>query len=163
VFFHFLQQQHKIALEYNLDKHEYNRNELIEIRLPLHMPYYADQAGFERVNGAITVQGVPYKYVLRKVENGELVLLCLEDGQRTNIDHAKNEFGSFSAAQPVAGKQHSLMVKKSVSATEYEEAAGKQLSVLYFPFAPVHTRHEPALLSKGFWDFADKPPCTFLS
>lgn len=75
-----------------LDKEAYNEQDLISIKVPLSLPYQTDWKDFERVDGEISISGQVYKYVKRKVVNGELVLMCLPDHNKTKLETAKDEF-----------------------------------------------------------------------
>jgi hypothetical protein len=79
-------------LESQLDQHQYNEASLIEIRVPLNMPYQNISSSFERYDGQIEYKGIHYKYVKRKVANGELVLLCLPNENRMKLQNARDEF-----------------------------------------------------------------------
>ena len=56
------------------------------------MPYQTVQSDWERVNGEIAFNGKTYKYVKRKITNGEVVLMCLPDVNKMRIQSAKNDF-----------------------------------------------------------------------
>lgn len=81
------------ALETRIDNNDYDESSLIEIRVPLNVPYLSDNtAAFERYNGELELDGVHYKYVKRKIENGELVLLCLPNKSKTELQNSREEF-----------------------------------------------------------------------
>ncbi|THU41581.1 hypothetical protein FAM09_05650 [Niastella caeni] len=88
----YLQDRADIQLESQLDQDQYNEASLIEIRVPLNMPYQNISSDFERYDGEITFNGIHYKYVKRKVANGELVLLCLPNENRMRLQNARDEF-----------------------------------------------------------------------
>jgi hypothetical protein len=88
----YLQHRADTQLEVQLDQHQYNEASLIEIRVPLNMPYQTISSNFERYDGEIEYKGIHYKYVMRKVANGELVLLCLPNENRMKLQNARNEF-----------------------------------------------------------------------
>jgi hypothetical protein len=75
-----------------LDKGNYNEADFVTIRIPLSLPYQIDRSDFERVDGEINLQGKIYKYVKRKVEHGDLVLLCLPDYNKMEIQNNQQEF-----------------------------------------------------------------------
>jgi len=79
-------------LEAQLDQHQYNESSLIEIRVPLNMPYQTASSGFERYDGEIEYNGIHYKYVKRKIEDGQLVLLCLPNETKMRLQSARDEF-----------------------------------------------------------------------
>ncbi len=92
MWFNYAQQQSDIQLEASLDNNQYNYTELITIKVPLSMPYQTVQSDWDRVNGEIKVDGKIYKYVKRKIVDGEMVLLCLPDHNKMRIQSAKDDF-----------------------------------------------------------------------
>lgn len=86
--------QHKAdrQLEAKLDIENYDVSQLIELKIPLNMPYQSNRPDFERVDGEIEIDGVLYKYVKRKVINDSLILLCLPNEQKMKIENAKDDF-----------------------------------------------------------------------
>ena len=79
------------TLEQKIDTGKYNDEQLVEIRIPLNMPYYSDK-DYEVVYGETDFNGEHYQYVKRKVSNNTLYLLCLPNKEKTSITKAKNEF-----------------------------------------------------------------------
>ncbi|TKK70197.1 hypothetical protein FC093_05455 [Ilyomonas limi] len=92
LWFNYVQQQSDIQLTASLDKHQYNDADLISIKVPLSMPYQTTQSNYERVDGEIKIDGKIYKYVKRRIVNGELELLCLPDHNKMRLQSAKNDF-----------------------------------------------------------------------
>lgn len=82
-----------IALESKIENDDYDESSLIEIRIPLNAPYLSDNSEeFERYDGELELDGVHYKYVKRKVVDGDLVLLCLPNKSKTELQNSRNEF-----------------------------------------------------------------------
>ena len=92
LWYYFEQQRSDKNLEALLDKEQYNEAELITIKMPLSLPYQNDTKDFERVSGEVNFNGKIYKYVKRKIENGEFVLLCLPDKNKMQIENQKQDF-----------------------------------------------------------------------
>jgi hypothetical protein len=88
----YLQQEASLGLEASLDKNEFNEAELITLQIPLSLPYQNDQENFERVDGELKLDGKIYKYVKRKISEGKLILLCLPDHRKMQLQSAKDEF-----------------------------------------------------------------------
>jgi hypothetical protein len=107
----YLQHRADTQLESQLDQQQYNEASLIEIRVPLNMPYQSVSSDFERYDGEIEFNGIHYKYVKRKVQNGELVLLCLPNENRMRLQNARDEFFKL-----VNDLQHNSQSKNSTSA-----------------------------------------------
>lgn len=103
----FLQERSDVQLEARLDNNDYNESELIEIRVPINLPYHNDWTDFERFDGEAEINGVHYKYVKRKVENGELVLMCLPNNEKQLLQTARDNFFKLvnDLQQPDSGKK----------------------------------------------------------
>jgi hypothetical protein len=78
-------------LEHKISSGKYSDEQLVEIRIPLNMPYYSDK-DYEEVYGETDFNGEHYQYVKRKVSGNTLYLLCLPNKEKTSIANAKNEF-----------------------------------------------------------------------
>ena len=100
-----LQSDYKV--ETSIENNTYNHGELITLHIPLSLPYIENSPNFERVNGEINFNGKLYKYVQRKIENGELVLLCLPDANKMQLENSKNDYfkGTFDLQQNNAAKK----------------------------------------------------------
>jgi hypothetical protein len=88
----YMQQRSDAAFEAKLDQDNYDETQLVEMRIPLNMPYMNNQSQFERFDGEAEVNGVLYKYVKRKIENGDLVILCLPNQAKTKLLSARDDF-----------------------------------------------------------------------
>ena len=91
--FTYLQGRAEVTMVEKLDKNAYSHNNLVEIKVALHLPYTANNKGFERYDGSIELNGKTYSYVERKIENDTLVLHCLPNISSDNIKLASNEYG----------------------------------------------------------------------
>ena len=78
-------------LEQKISTGKYSEEQLVEIRIPLNMPYYSDK-DYEEVYGETDFNGEHYQYVKRKVSANTLYLLCLPNKEKTSIVKVKNEF-----------------------------------------------------------------------
>ena len=125
LWFYFEQQRSDKHIEVLLDNEQYNEAELITIKMPLSLPYQSDTRDFERVNGEINFNGKIYKYVKRKIEKGELVLLCLPDKNKMQLEKAREDFfkNTNDLAQTDQSKKSdnskSISLKNKVS--EYDD------------------------------------------
>jgi hypothetical protein len=88
----YLQHRSDTHLEALLDDDQYNDAELIELKIPTHMPYQTSWASFERYDGEVELNGTLYKYVKRKVCNDTLYLLCIPNTQKMSLETARNDF-----------------------------------------------------------------------
>ena len=88
----YLEHEAAAEMEVRLDLHHYNDEELIEFRVPLNLPYQTNWKEFERFDGEVEIAGVHYKYVKRKVEDGQLVVLCIPNETKMKLQTARDEF-----------------------------------------------------------------------
>jgi hypothetical protein len=79
------------TLEQKISIGDYSEEQLVEIQIPLNMPYYSDK-DYENIYGETDWNGEHYRYVKRKVSGNTLYLLCLPNTEKTTIAKAKNEF-----------------------------------------------------------------------
>ncbi len=72
-----------------LDNHQYNEHELIEIKVPLNLPYFINWENFERCDGQVEFNGTTYNYVARKYSNNEMIYRCIPNREHDHINTAK--------------------------------------------------------------------------
>jgi hypothetical protein len=79
------------TLEQKISTGDYREEQLVEIQIPLNMPYYSDK-DYENIYGETDWNGEHYRYVKRKISGNILYLLCLRNTEKTTLAKAKNEF-----------------------------------------------------------------------
>ena len=92
----YMQQKVSNQLEAKLDKNLYNESQLIELKVPMHLPYQTNWSAYQRFNGEIEINGTLYKYVKRKVANDTLYVMCIPNTKKMNLETAKNDFFKLS-------------------------------------------------------------------
>ena len=108
-------------LEQKISAGKYSDEQLVEIRIPLNMPYYSDK-DYEEVYGETDFNGEHYQYVKRKVSANTLYLLCLPDKEKTSIVKEKNEF--TKTVNDIPGNKEGSQQKSSLAkllTTEFRE------------------------------------------
>ncbi len=110
VIFMFAEQVADNSLETALDNIEYEEDELLTITVPLSNPYQLNQSDFERVDGEINIDGKVFRYVKRKIVNGDLILKCIPHHEKMKIQYEKLEFlaKTYSPLQFVEKNKSSL-------------------------------------------------------
>ena len=98
-------------LEQKISAGKYSDEQLVEIRIPLNMPYYSDK-NYEEVYGETDFNGEHYQYVKRKVSDNTLYLLCLPNKDKTNIVKVKNEFAK--AVNDIPGNKEGSQQKSGL-------------------------------------------------
>jgi hypothetical protein len=88
-----MQDRVNMQLESQLDRRNYDESQLISIKLPAtHLAYYNNSAAFERVNGQVEIDGVPYKYVKRRIYNDSIELLCIPNQMALNLRISADDY-----------------------------------------------------------------------
>lgn len=68
-----------------------DESQLVEIRIPLNLPYHTAWNDFERHTGEVEVNGRYYKYVKRKVIVDSLILLCLPNNDKSMYESSRDK------------------------------------------------------------------------
>jgi len=102
-----------------LDKNKYDENDLIQIKLPLNIPYTVDRKGYERCDGQIVLNGVQYNYVKRSVQNDTMYLYCVPNQQKTALSNSKAEYAKQSSDIPSNKKSEQSTAKQTNVLSEY--------------------------------------------
>jgi hypothetical protein len=92
----YMQQKVSNQLEASLDKNLYSDSQLLELKVPVHLPYQTNWSAYQRYDGEIEVDGMIYKYVKRKVANDTLYLMCIPNTRKMSLETAKNDFFKLS-------------------------------------------------------------------
>lgn len=78
-------------LEARIDRQQYDTHQLILIKVPVtHLAYYNTSATFERAEGTIELNGVPYHYVKRRIYNDSVEMLCIAN----QVEFKLRQFGN---------------------------------------------------------------------
>lgn len=149
-------------LEVKIDKQEYDEKELVEMRIPLTVPYGNSSKEFERYSGEIDIAGVHYKYVQRKVYNDSLILLCIPNKEKTQIATAREAFSLLvnELQKETSGKKsscpNSLALKFSLSDYTLQQSA--EWNVLFADVNTIFHLSNVALISSTISSLPGQPP-----
>lgn len=117
-----MQQKANEQLEATLDHNLYDNSQLIELKVPMNLPYQTDWASYQRCDGEIEIKGTLYKYVKRKISNDTLFVMCIPDSKKMHLENAKNDF--FKVTNDLSQNSKSKKAdntKSYKSVTEYDE------------------------------------------
>lgn len=149
-------------LEARLDQNEYDPTQLVELRIPLNLPYHSDWSEFERYSGEIDLNGVHYKYVKRKIEKGELVLLCLPDNDKQLLQNARDQFFKLvnDLQQPNKSQKQAPGNTTAFKAlfAEYQQEKNHWTLAALNGTAPVYTDENTLFIQENFTLSPEQPP-----
>lgn len=160
----YVQQKADIHFEQKLDNKEYDANALIEVRAPVSLPYQTDWKEFERVSGEITINGMHYKYVERKLEGGEMIYKCIPDEGKARLVNARENFfklvNDLQTQQPEKSGKQPAPSYKAFSFDYCEQLSHWSLDVLEQLRQPFNHTFSAATRS-AFLLTAEQPPELF--
>jgi hypothetical protein len=157
----FFEKNADLALESRIDNSQYDESALIELRVPMNAPYLTgNSTEFERYDGELELDGTHYRYVKRKIENGELILLCLPNESKTRFQNSRVDFFKLvnDLNNSSNGKEKSGSSNFKAFTTEYKQEnnswAIKSLSDLHLQ----HVAFSYYAMATGFLNIIKQPP-----
>lgn len=107
--------------EVTIDNNNFDEESLIELRIPMSLPYQNRQTGFERYYGEIKLDGKIYTYVKMKIDGDQVVLKCLPNKEKQYLVTASGNMASANSSHNMdqTGKKHSFSAVKTIGA-DYE-------------------------------------------
>ena len=157
----YLMQDADKQLEARLDNNQYDESALIEIRVPINIPYQTSQSEFERHYGEMQVDGQYYTYVKRKIDNGYLVLMCIPNVSKQKIKAAGNDFFKLTNGlnQDSKKQNNSTSVAKNFW-SEYDDQLGKFDLNINSDLINRKFRDNSTSLTSNAGSIPEPPPCT---
>jgi hypothetical protein len=158
-----VQQHADTRLEAKLDRNDYDDAQLVEISVPVNLPYQTDWSGFERFDGEIEVNGIHYKYVKRTIQNGHLILKCIPNQAKQQLETARGDL--FKIANDLqqdngakkSGTPHHTLVKNALG--DYD--GPRQFSMHAFHTilsAPLYNIYRPGPVTNLLHSTPEQPP-----
>ena len=108
-------------MQARIDARQYNNDQLIELSVTLSLPYSTNWGEWEAVEGEVMVNGMAYRYVERKLENGVMHVRCLPNMERQML--AIQSFSQQHQIFPLTGTNptHNLLNHSSTSSLDYDD------------------------------------------
>jgi len=120
--FQFLEFRSDKKLLARIDNKGFDEQKLLEIKVPLQLPYTTDWKEYERFDGEIEISGVHYNYVKRKLSGDTLYLLCLPNEGKTQIHQVKTEYAKKVNDIPAGKDSQNNQGKKDNNFVEYSQS-----------------------------------------
>ncbi len=141
ILFDFLIRHSSVQMIQQLDDHQYEESELIELKIHLPLPYNANWPEYERIDGEIEFNGLAYNYVKRKVWKDTLYLLCIPNTGKMEMSGAKTAYAQKAADTPGDQNRSPFAKKDNINATCNEQ--GRLIN-------PAFANTDPGLLFSSF-------------
>lgn len=102
-----------------ISKGFYKPDELVEIKIPVRMPYVQEQRQYENISGQIQLRGNCYNYVALKMTRDTMYVKCVPNYTKTKLVNDNVINAKEVSDSPLAKKNHTPPVKKSGIDNEY--------------------------------------------
>jgi hypothetical protein len=87
-----MQYRNDVAMTEVLDADQYDDSQTFTIKIPVAVPYMADNIDFQRVDGKFEHQGEHYRLVKQKYANDTLTVVCVKDIENKRISQALSNY-----------------------------------------------------------------------
>lgn len=114
-----LRHQANNELKARLDADLYSNEEIVELKLPLTLPYPVEQGEYERVNGKFEHKGEFYKLVKQKFENDTLYVVCIKDHAEKRLVKTMTDYEKMTNDLPASSKNTLHFLGKLVKDFEH--------------------------------------------
>jgi hypothetical protein len=87
-----MQYQNDRAMLKVLDADQYDDSQTLTLKIPVSIPYLADNEDFERVDGKFEHQGSHYRLIKQKYSNDTLTIICVRDQKIERMNQALSTY-----------------------------------------------------------------------
>lgn len=115
--FDYLQHRSGTKLTSRIDRNDFDESELVELKVPLDMPYTTTWSEYERLEGEITIDGQHHNFVKRKMVGDTLYLLCIPNTQKDKL--ASSEKAYSKKVNDFEGSEKNETAKKENIQLQY--------------------------------------------
>lgn len=118
LFQYFIKQSDNIANE-QISRGLYKSSELVELKIPVRMPYVQEQRQYENISGHIELNGNSYNYVAMRMTRDTMFVKCIPNYEKTRLVSEKVIMGKEISDLPLSKKSNVPVMKKSDVDTDY--------------------------------------------
>jgi hypothetical protein len=87
-----MQYKNDLAMTKALDSDNYDREQVITLKVPVSIPYMPDQADFNKIEGKFEHQGQLYRIIKQRYAQDTLTIICVKDTEHEKIDRVLTDF-----------------------------------------------------------------------
>ena len=100
VVFWVLQFQYDLKIASIIQAGSYQKDETVELKIPMTLPYPLQPRDFERISGKFEYQGEYYELVKQKLENDTLRVVCLKNHDKQQLVSTMTNYVKLSNDLP---------------------------------------------------------------
>lgn len=119
LFQYFIKQSDDFANE-QISKGLYKPSELVEIKIPVRLPYVQEQREYQNIAGHIELSGTSYNYVAMKMTRDTMYVKCVPNYEKTRLVNENIISAKDVSDSPLQKKNHTQFEKKSGMDNEYD-------------------------------------------
>jgi hypothetical protein len=102
-----------------INHNHYRNSDLVEVKVPVHLPTLQDWTEFEQVSGQVQFKNNKYNYAEIRMTRDTLYLLVIPNHDRTKLVNANIIYAKQISDIPSSKNARNSSVKKSISESEY--------------------------------------------
>jgi hypothetical protein len=145
-----------------VEEENFDEAEIIEISVPLNLPYTSDWQYWQPVSGTIQLDGIPYNYIAQKLTGGRMYYRCLPNVAKKMAINARDEFLKLAynlTHGDAAGKQKSQSkVVISTTLGDYDDAVASYRMRVAHQQRVVHHGYLPQVVGLVYMQLPWLPP-----
>jgi hypothetical protein len=132
--------------------------QLVQIKIPVHMPKMKDWADYEHVQGQIQLKDNYYNYVGVKMTRDTMYLVCIANATKTRLVSANLIVAKDVSDVPLSKKGPDAQVKKASAGFEYNDPTVHYSFVTFSRILKGHENPISAKLTNPYIESPGKPP-----
>src|SRR5882762_7821410 len=87
-----LQYKNNVTMTARFDADQYDESQAITIKIPMSIPYLADDTEFKRVDGTYQYKGEFYRLIKQRYAQEMLTVICIKDTEKKRISQAITDY-----------------------------------------------------------------------
>lgn len=100
-----------LLLTKKIESDQFSDDELVELKIPVTLPYPIFENGFERVDGKFEHNGIFYKLVKQKLERDTVYIVCVRDIESREIAKTLKDYVAKTNDLPLNSKALNIFGK----------------------------------------------------
>ncbi|GAB2688912.1 hypothetical protein GCM10027037_09420 [Mucilaginibacter koreensis] len=158
VLFQYLINRSDAFVEQQISKGLYNVHDLVEVKVPVHLPQIEDWNGYEPVSGQVQLNGGScYNYVKLKMTRDTLYIMCIPNYKTTRLTNANIIYARQVSDTPL-NKKGTTTTLKTFSYNAYQHFAYTYSIKPPVILVKTYSTFVPSFIPTGFTNSLDQPP-----
>lgn len=114
-FYKYLQYRSNVFFNEQTAQNKYNKNDLVEVKIPINLPNISDWTAYENVSGTVQFEEASYNYVKIKMTRHAIYLMCVPNYETTTYSTSNVIVAKNIKDIPVPKKNHVPFLKLNLN------------------------------------------------